>query len=360
MRTVFLSVLSLSFGLIPLLLLLLFAQKRFKKRFGAGWVRLIWIVVLVRLLVPFPVSSVALLAPNLFAAQGADAAEKALVGSFLQRMSWLDWIATLWLVVAGLLLLYHILDYGVFRRHLLRWSREPQDAGYYEISEAVRRIWKLPRSLKILICPEMKTPAAVGFFAPVILLPSEHYDDADLELILHHEAAHLQRGDIVVKWCAMAVQCLYWFHPLVYLVHSRLEDDLEAACDAAVLKKIGQEQEVQKYYSYLILDIAAGKSGRFYPFTTCLQDTKECLRARIDNIFDTKPKKSGMPVWLLCTFALLLSTGVIQLQYYDSQNSLPLQQPNVDAAVPTEDTTDQSVVTIDLYQLEQQLEEQEG
>ena len=50
---------------------------------------------------------------------------------------------------------------------------------------------------------------------------------------------------------------------------------------------------MQKYYSYLILDIAAGKSGRFYPFTTCLQDTKECLRARIDNIFDTKPKKIG-------------------------------------------------------------------
>lgn len=70
MRAVFLSVLSLSFGIIPLLLLLLFAQRHFKRWFGAGWVRLIWIMVLVRLLVPFPVSSVALLAPNLFAAQG--------------------------------------------------------------------------------------------------------------------------------------------------------------------------------------------------------------------------------------------------------------------------------------------------
>lgn len=67
-----------------------------------------------------------------------------------------------------------------------------------------------------------------------------------------------------------------------------------------------------------------------------------------------------MPVWLLCTFALLLSTGVMQLQYYDGQNSLPLQQSNVDTVMPAEDTTDQSVVTIDLYQLEQQLEEQEG
>lgn len=357
MRTIFLSVLSLSFGIIPLLLLLLLAQRRFKQRFGAGWVRLIWIVVLARLLVPFPLFSASLLAPNLFAERAMGGAEPSMAEELLERMPWLDWLALLWLAVAGLLLLYHLLDYGVFRRHLLRWSREPQDAGYYEISEAVRRAWQLPRRLKILICPEMKTPAAVGFFTPVILLPSEHYDDADLELILHHEAAHLRRGDIVVKWCAMVVNCFYWFHPLVYLLHSRLEDDLEAACDAAVLHKVGQEQEVQKYYSYLILDIAAGKSGRFYPFTTCLQDTKDCLRARIDNIFDTKPKKSGMPVWLLCACALLLSTGVIQLQYEDNQSNLPLPQAG-EPAVQTEGAADQSVVTIDLYQLERQLEEQ--
>lgn len=355
MRTVFLSVLSLSFGITPLLLLLLLAQRRFKRRFGAGWVRLIWIGVLARLLVPFPVFSAALLAPNLFAARAVGDAAPGVA-----EQPWLDWLAVLWLAVAGLLLLYHLLDYGVFRRHLLRWSREPQDAGYYEISEGVRRVWRLPRRLKLLICPEMKTPAAVGFFAPAILLPSEHYDDADLELILHHEAAHLHRGDIVVKWCAMAVNCLYWFHPLVYLLHSRLEDDLEVACDAAVLHKVGQGQEVQKYYSYLILDIAAGKSGRFYPFTTCLQDTKECLRARIDNIFDTKPKKSGMPLWLLCACALLLCTGVVQLQYEDNQSSLPLPQTVGEPAVQAEDAADQSVVTVDLYQLERQLEEQES
>lgn len=172
----------------------------------------------------------------------------------------------------------------------LRWSHEPEQMAVLEMAELVRRFWKLPRSLKILICPELKTPAAVGFLSPVILLPTEHFDDTDLELILHHEAAHLRRGDIIIKWCSMAVKCIYWFHPLVYLLCSQLENDLEAACDAAVMDKIGQEQEMQKYYSYLILDIAAGKSGRFYPFTTCLQDTKECLRARIDNIFDYPAK----------------------------------------------------------------------
>lgn len=357
MQTVFLSVLSLSLGIIPVLLLLFLVRSLLKRRFGAGWMRLIWLAVLIRLLVPYPLLGRSLLQPNLF----APAMHQELPGqggSLLMQVPLLDWIAVVWLAVAALLFLYHILDYGLFRQHLLRWSREPVDADYKAIAEKVRCFWQLPRALKILICPEMKTPAAVGFFAPVILLPSEQFDDADLELILHHEAAHLRRGDIAVKWCAMAVRCLYWFHPLVYLLHSHLEADLETACDDAVLKRIGPVQDIQKYYSYLILDIAAGKSGRFYPFTTCLEDTKECLRARIDNIFDTRPKRCGLPVLMLCAVGLLFCSGLIQLQYYDSRNVVLQPEPLEQYETVLEAGADQSVVTIDLYQLEQQVEEQ--
>lgn len=354
MQNAFLSVISLSFNTIPLLLLLFFLQKWLKQRFGASWIRLVWIAVLVRLLLPFSLTGFSLIKPNLFSAAFSSQAAGGGNGGFLQNIPILQGLVMIWALVAGLLFLYYIIDYGVFRRHLLRWSHEPQDDGVYVILEQVRRAWKLPRSLKIVICPEMKTPAAVGLLSPVILLPSEHFDDADLTLILHHEAAHLRRGDIIIKWCAMFMKCVYWFYPLVYVFHSRLEDDLEVACDAAVMRKLGQEQEIRKYYSYLILDIAAGKSGRFYPFTTCLEDTKECLRTRIDNIFDTKPKKTGLPVLVLCIVCLLMSSGFLQLQYQDivSTQTLP------DAEVKQDNTADQSVVTIDLYQLEQQLEEQ--
>lgn len=359
MQTFFLSVVSISFGVILPVLLLLIVQKSIKRQFGAKWIRLVWIAVLVRLLCPFSFTGVSLISPALFGSVRVLDAVSTDAGSFWQSVSLLNLLTLIWLAVAGVLLLYHLLDYILFRRHLLRWSREPEQMAVLEMAELVRRFWKLPRSLKILICPELKTPAAVGFVSPVILLPTEHFDDTDLELILHHEAAHLRRGDIIIKWCSMAVKCIYWFHPLVYLLCSQLENDLEAACDAAVMDKIGQEQEMQKYYSYLILDIAAGKSGRFYPFTTCLQDTKECLRARIDNIFDTRPKRSGLPVLVLCSICLVMSSGLVQLQYQDgTMTQLPAAEP--ETTVVTENSGDQSVVTIDLYQLEQQLEEQES
>lgn len=83
MRTVFLSIVSLSFGIIPLLLLLFVLRKQIKKRFGAGWVRLIWIAVLLRLLIPCSFTGVSLLSPNLFAANPMSAAVGAEAGSIL-------------------------------------------------------------------------------------------------------------------------------------------------------------------------------------------------------------------------------------------------------------------------------------
>ena len=84
MRTVFLSIVSLSFGIIPLLLLLFVLRKQIKKRFGAGWVRLIWIAVLLRLLIPCSFTGVSLLSPNLFAANPMSAAVGAETGAFWQ------------------------------------------------------------------------------------------------------------------------------------------------------------------------------------------------------------------------------------------------------------------------------------
>ena len=170
MQTVFLSVVSISFGVILPIFLLLMVQKSIKRQFGAKWIRLVWIAVLVRLLCPFSFTGISLLSPDLFGAGSVDVAAGAEAGSFWQNVSLLNLLTLIWLAVAGVLLLYNILDYILFRRHLLRWSREPEQMAVLEMAELVRRFWKLPRSLKILICPELKTPAALGFFSPVILL----------------------------------------------------------------------------------------------------------------------------------------------------------------------------------------------
>lgn len=84
-------------------------------------------------------------------------------------------------------------------------------------------------------------PALVGAWRPRIVIPAdfEHrYEPAERSLILTHEAMHARRFD--GWWClfGQAVASLFWFHPLAWWGLRALRQDLELACDAAVLRAI--------------------------------------------------------------------------------------------------------------------------
>jgi uncharacterized protein (TIGR03435 family) len=81
-------------------------------------------------------------------------------------------------------------------------------------------------------------PGVFGVLRPVLLWPeaiSAHLDDAHLEAILAHEAAHVRRRDNLTSLLPMLVEALFWFHPLVWWMESQLVKERERACDEEVL-----------------------------------------------------------------------------------------------------------------------------
>lgn len=79
---------------------------------------------------------------RVFDAVGAEA------GSFWQSVSLLNLLTLIWLAVAGVLLLYHLLDYILFRRHLLRWSHEPEQMAVLEMAELGAAILEIAAVIK--------------------------------------------------------------------------------------------------------------------------------------------------------------------------------------------------------------------
>ncbi|HEV3036583.1 MAG TPA: M56 family metallopeptidase [Candidatus Angelobacter sp.] len=82
-------------------------------------------------------------------------------------------------------------------------------------------------------------PGIVGIVRPVLLLPagmSDHLTDAQLEAIMTHELCHVGRRDNMIAALHMVVEAMFWFHPLVWWVGSRLVDERERACDEEVLR----------------------------------------------------------------------------------------------------------------------------
>jgi len=81
-------------------------------------------------------------------------------------------------------------------------------------------------------------PAVIGALAPKLVLPADfavRFTREEQALILAHERNHLSTGDAQINALTTALQCLFWFNPLVHIGAQRLRVDQEIACDAAVL-----------------------------------------------------------------------------------------------------------------------------
>lgn len=91
---------------------------------------------------------------------------------------------------------------------------------------------------KVRVSQEVCTPMLVGLRDPIVMLPSDITDacsEADLSAILMHELAHVRRRDLLVSWAQQAVQAVFFFHPALWLVGRELRRERELACDELVL-----------------------------------------------------------------------------------------------------------------------------
>jgi uncharacterized protein (TIGR03435 family) len=134
---------------------------------------------------------------------------------------------------------------------LIRWAR-----NWYAIHAMVRSASPMPLSLDmpVLSSPGLREPAVFGIFHPVLLLPDKivnRLSAPQLDSILAHEMSHVRRRDNLTAAIHMAVETIFWFHPAVWWIESRLIEEREWACDEAVLQ-LGNEAEV---YAESILNI---------------------------------------------------------------------------------------------------------
>jgi uncharacterized protein (TIGR03435 family) len=93
--------------------------------------------------------------------------------------------------------------------------------------------------LTVMSSPSAFEPGVVGILRPVLLLPEGLVDRLtrpQLDAILAHERAHVRAHDNLFAVVHMAVEAIFWFHPLVWWIERRMIDERERACDEAVVR----------------------------------------------------------------------------------------------------------------------------
>jgi bla regulator protein blaR1 len=102
------------------------------------------------------------------------------------------------------------------------------------------------KQVPVVSTPSVLEPGIFGVFRPLLLLPkgiTERLTPAHLEAIVAHELCHLRYRDNLAAAFHMAVEALFWFHPLVWWLGGRLVEERELACDEEVLS-LGNEPEI--------------------------------------------------------------------------------------------------------------------
>jgi beta-lactamase regulating signal transducer with metallopeptidase domain len=102
-------------------------------------------------------------------------------------------------------------------------------------------------------------PVTMGWLRPCILLPLDWRDwpPDKLDAVLAHEGAHVRRHDGLIAALAHVNRCIFWFHPLAWMLEHRLALLAEQACDESAVATLGDCNR----YAHFLLEMASLVDG---------------------------------------------------------------------------------------------------
>ena len=334
-------------------LVLFLLRKALKKRYPARAMCLVWAVLALRLLIPVqltlpdppvqvtPVKYVSLQRNTDTTADGL-AAERA--GNTVQAQpqdtpprvtadteseSWggsqnsdsMVPVAKILFVLwgAGMLAFAIWQTYGyVSFRYLVRQTGEPAQCDTLRaVFEEQKRSLGIRRDIPLRVTRAADCPMLAGFLRPALYLPDEALSEQDAAFIFRHELTHYKRGDLWLKLALVVARAVHWFNPLVHLMARFAQEDIELACDDAVVR--GMDVNARRAYGETILrSVEAQVKKR--ALVSCFTGDKETLMRRFEGLFDKNVKKRGIA--LVVAAAVMVGTLGCAFSVGESKNQL--------------------------------------
>lgn len=152
----------------------------------------------------------------------------------------------------------------------------------------------------------VETPCMFGLLKPAVyIIPELTEDEEALGYVLAHEQTHRRHLDHI--WALLRCVCLavHWYNPMVWLAAYLSREDGELACDEGTLKRIGEDKRTA-YGETLIALTCTGHSGLMTTATT-MTGSKGGLKERIKRIADRRKAS----VLVLIIVLLLAAVAVV-------------------------------------------------
>lgn len=305
-------------GLLIWLLKLIFHDK-----LDARWHYFIWLVLLVRLVVP---PNIRLVSTPLSVFQEIPVAKWAEMGKLLTEKRGYGNLAALfgWIYLCGAAALgvFYLVMWAVMRSKIAAAERADETVRAYVDGIAAR--YGLTGCPDIRIC-RSGTPFICGIVQPVLVLP----EDGGLPPapVIVHELLHKKHRDVLVNIGIHIVRVVNWFNPAVWLLTSAVLNDNEALCDQRVLELCREESD--RDYGNLLIALGEGDKNNFTGVgTSNMASSYRNMKTRIRRISELRRVPGEIGLAAVCITLILVAAGVGS----EAEPAYGFEAPQVDSA----------------------------
>lgn len=322
------SVVTLSFMGSILVLTIMLMKSIFRKKLNSYFHYYIWILLLVRLVMPYSIQSNfsihnalnsafrasnqtyrvnnVMSIDNMFYHYGEDMnkssevfdvnVEKETAGYMIKnnKYSSISIMGIVWL--SGSLIMILLVVYSHYRiRYLIKNSIDYYNHAFNNILANCVNAVNVSSNVRLIYTNKISSPSLYGIINPTIIIPlkiAQNIDSDELRYILLHELSHLKRKDVFLNWAITFLQCIYWFNPIILYGLYKMKQDCEIACDQHVISYL-KDNENLIYGNTLISMLERSKNRQWMPGAASLSKNKFEMKRRITMITNYKKLSLG-------------------------------------------------------------------
>lgn len=129
------------------------------------------------------------------------------------------------------------------------------------------------------------SPCLFGVVKPCILINSKTYMDENLfKYAIMHENMHYQHKDHIWTFLRIAMTVVYWWNPIVWIAAAKCQEDAEYACDYNLIVKM-DTLNIREYGKALIQLVECSQPRKNVIYcSTSMASNRQSLKKRIEKI----------------------------------------------------------------------------
>lgn len=162
----------------------------------------------------------------------------------------------------------------------------------------------------VYLVSALPSPCLFGVLRPAVYLNEKALQSPDtLRFVLAHEQTHARHLDPL--WSLLRGVCLtvYWFDPLVWLAAVLSREDCELACDEGTLRALGADERAAYGKTLLTLVPVCDKPQNPLLGATTMTSGKRSLKERITRIAENRQAKAAAVFAVVALAALVCAVS---------------------------------------------------